>query len=322
MHSSSSPVSNIAALRFCTPAHQLGTPHDDNTIIEAGLYTVLDRPPTVDQQREFIANFPKRGVFLVAERADDHSIVDLHDVEPFSSTRYWLRDSCGSRATGFSGSYVSLVGIMSVTERPETSESLLLRIRDPQDRDAWYEFVSIYRPLIYRVARRYELQDADAQNLTQEVLQKVERQAGLWEPGQARGSFRRWLATVAKNAAIDAIRRVLPDTARGGTSVGDALQSVPAPGDASESEFRLELERQAFRWAARRIRNEFTEPTWEAFWETMVEGEPCADVAARLGRSIGAMYTARSRIMQRLKEELEEFDWEAGTADSGTGDQT
>ena len=100
-----------------------------------------------------------------------------------------------------------------MTDSPETRDSLLLRICDSQDRDAWFEFVSIYRPLIYRVGRRHGLQDADAQNLTQEVLQKVQRQAERWEAGQIRGSFRRWLATVARNAAIDAIRRVLPDAA-------------------------------------------------------------------------------------------------------------
>ena len=199
-----------------------------------------------------------------------------------------------------------------MTESPDTRESLLLRIRDPRDRDAWYEFASIYRPLIYRVGRRYGLQDADAQNLAQDVLQKVERQSDNWTPSQARGSFRRWLAIVARNAAIDAIRRVSADAVCGGTSVREALQNVPAPDDTSEAAFRLELQRQAFRWAAHRIRGEFTEPTWMAFWETMVEGHSCADVAARLGRSIGAIYTARSRVMQRLKEELELFDWDLG----------
>jgi len=209
-----------------------------------------------------------------------------------------------------------------MTETPETRQSLLLRIRDSSDRDAWFEFVSIYQPLIYCVGRRYGLQDADAQNLIQEVLQKVERQAGSWKSATARGSFRRWLATVAKNTAIDAIRRIAPDAARGGTSVREALHCVPAPCDPSELEFHYELERQAFRWAARRIREEFTEPTWTAFWETMVEGEPCAEVAARLGRSVGAVYTARSRVMQRLQEELDQFDWDLATDLQSTGDDS
>lgn len=203
-----------------------------------------------------------------------------------------------------------------MTATPETRESLLFRIRDPQDRDAWCEFASIYRPLILRVAKRHGLQDADAQNLMQEVLQKVERQVSQWEAGQTSGSFRRWLATVARNAAIDAIRRIRPDVGRGGTSVRQLLQSVPASADETEAEFQRELERQAFRQAARRIRSEFAEATWTAFWQTMVEGEPCSEVADRIGRSLGAVYTARSRIMQRLREELEQFDWDSAVAES------
>ena len=205
---------------------------------------------------------------------------------------------------------------MSRTDPPETRESLLLRIRDTRDRDAWDEFVSIYHPLIYRVGRRHGLQHADAQNLVQEVLQKVERQAGDWQPGQFCSSFRRWLATVARNAAIDVIRRVKPDAAEGGTGIRQALQNVAAPHDGSEEEFRLELERQAFRRAARTIREEFTESTWHAFWRTMVLGEPCEQVAHDLGRSVGAVYTARSRVMQRLKEELKSFDWNVHDVDT------
>ncbi len=203
-----------------------------------------------------------------------------------------------------------------MTNSPETRQSLLLRIRDSQDREAWYEFVSIYRPLIYRVGRRHGLQDADAQDLTQDVLQKVERKAGEWKEGQAPGTFWRWLATVAKNAAIDAIRRAAPDVARGGSSVGEVLQSLPERDTGSEAVFRLELERQAFRWAARRIRDEFTGPTWTAFWQTMIEGRLCAEVADRLGRSLGAVYTARSRVVQRLKKELEAFDWDSENSES------
>lgn len=150
-------------------------------------------------------------------------------------------------------------------------------------------------------------------------MQKVERQAKGWESRHAKGSFRRWLATVARNAAIDTIRRALPDAAHGGTSVRVALENVPAPICVSESVFRLELERQAFRAAARRIRDEFTEPTWTAFWETMVEGQSCSEVAARKGKTTGAIYTARSRVMQRLKEELENFDWHSRSVESTDG---
>ena len=203
-----------------------------------------------------------------------------------------------------------------MTGIPDTRESLLLRIRDPRDRDAWTEFVAIYQPLIHRVARRHGLQEADTQNLTQEVLQKIERQAGEWEPGQSTGSFRRWLAVVARNAAVDAIRRMRPDAASGGSSVRHALQSVPAPVEDSVAEFRRALERQAFRWAAQRIHDEFAEDTWDAIWRTMVDGEACGDVAKRLRRSVRSVHTARSRVMQRLKQELEHFDWNLAADES------
>ena len=191
----------------------------------------------------------------------------------------------------------------------ETSESLLLRIQDPRDRDAWYEFVAIYRPLIFRIGQRHGLQEADAQNLVQDVFGKIEVQAEQWSGGGPAGSFRRWLSTVARNAAIDVIRRVRPDAAVGGTSVCQRLQAVSDHDDLSEAEFQRALEREAFRWAARRIRGEFTTATWSAFWQTMVDGRPCGDVADSLGKSLGAVYTARSRVMHRLKQEVECFDW-------------
>lgn len=192
---------------------------------------------------------------------------------------------------------------------PATNENLLARVRDPQDREAWAEFVSIYRPLLYRVGRRYGMQDVDAQNLVQDVLQKVTRQVERWESGKPSGGLRRWLATVARNAAIDAIRRVRPDAAQGGTSVQKRLQDLHERPDLSEEELQRELDRQAFRWAAARIRDEFTDSTWSAFWRTMVEGESCSEVAESADRTLGSVYTARSRVMQRLKEEVNHFDW-------------
>lgn len=197
-----------------------------------------------------------------------------------------------------------------MTNSPETNDSLLVRIRDPQDRDAWLEFVAVYQPLIYRIGRRRGLQDADAHNLVQEVLQKVGRQIPDWETGKPTGSFRRWLATVARNASIDAIRRIRPDTPRGGTSIQQALHLVADSEEDANAQFHHEMEKEAFRWAARRIRDEFTDATWMGFWSTMVDGKPPADVADQLGKSVGAIYTARSRVMQRLKQELESFDWE------------
>lgn len=89
----------------------------------------------------------------------------------------------------------------------------------------------------------------------------------------------------------------------------ESMNEVADRPDESAAVLEQELEREGFRWAARRIRDEFTESTWAAFWQTMVEGRSCAQVADEFGKSVGAVYTARSRVMQRLRQELESFNW-------------
>jgi L-amino acid N-acyltransferase YncA len=70
-------------IRVAQPNDAEGIVRVLNPIIKAGLYTVLDLPVTVEQQRDFIASFPKEGVFHVAERVEDQTIVGLQDVAPF-----------------------------------------------------------------------------------------------------------------------------------------------------------------------------------------------------------------------------------------------
>ncbi len=195
-----------------------------------------------------------------------------------------------------------------MTQHPETSDKLLLRIRDSADRHAWGEFARIYHPAIQRVARGIGLQDADAADVAQEVMWKIERAIGSWDAGQPSGSFRRWLRTIARNTAMDAFRRVKPDAGCGGTTAQVILQAVPSR-ESVEARLKIEIEREAFQLAAARVRNEFNESTWQAFWLTMVDGQSCDETALSLGKSVGAIYTARSRVVRRLKAEVEHFDW-------------
>ena len=72
----------------------------------------------------------------------------------------------------------------------------------------------------------------------------------------------------------------------------------------------MEFRRSLIRWAAARIRDEFREATWKAFWFTMVEGHEIRATASDLGMSIGSVYAARSRIIRRLKQEIEAHEHE------------
>lgn len=192
---------------------------------------------------------------------------------------------------------------MLVHELPETRESLLIQLRDAENREAWFEFAAIYRPMVYRMARRRGLQDADSQDLAQRVLLSVAGSISQWKSDPERGRFRSWLARVARNAIIDTFRRERPDAGEGGSAVMQRLAQEPVPAD---DELEREHRREVFRWAAKQVRWEFEDTTWLAFWLTTVEGRSTADVAEELDKSVGSVYTAKSRVMKRLQEKVQE----------------
>ena len=201
-----------------------------------------------------------------------------------------------------------------MSEIPKTRLSLLVRIQDPRDERAWTEFVEIYEPVVYRIARHKGLQDADAAELTQEVFLAVAAAIRRWEPDPARGKFRTWLFRIARNLIINSVaaRRRHPQ-GTGDTGFLARLEEEPAPAGADSVLLDQEYKRELFRWAAERIRGEFRDPTWQAFWLTSVEAQEIRHVAESLGLSTGAVYIARSRIMARLREKIEALE---GTVES------
>jgi RNA polymerase sigma factor (sigma-70 family) len=199
-----------------------------------------------------------------------------------------------------------------MNESPETRHSLLVRLNGPRDEQAWQEFVAIYQPLIYRLIRGRGLQHADAQELTQDALVAVAGAIERGSPDFHGGSFRGWLSRIARNMMINYLTRRRPgQQGGGGSDFQRLLAEQPAAGDEQATIFDLEQKREVFRWAAELIRDSFQPATWQAFWLTSVEGEPIGETADSLGLSIGAVYAARSRVMARLKQTID--DWRAAT---------
>jgi len=191
---------------------------------------------------------------------------------------------------------------------PITRPSLLVRIRDARDDSAWAQFVEIYAPLVYGFARRHGLQDADAADITQEVLRSVARAAKDLDYDPGRGSFRGWLRTVVRNKVSTFLgRRKLSDQGSGGTDAYDLLRSQPASDTGEADPWDQEYERQLFAWAAERVRGSFHDSTWQAFWLTAVEGKSGKQAARELGLSVAAVYLARGRVMTRLKKEVQQI---------------
>ena len=188
-------------------------------------------------------------------------------------------------------------------EFPDTSHSLIFRVKNPADGAAWTEFLGIYQPVVFRMARRRGLQDADAQDVMQQVFLSISKSIEGWTPGDLQPPFRAWLTTIARNAITKALTRRPRDSATGSTSMVELLDAQPDP-QATTAEILAEARKELIRWATEQIRSEFSEATWNAFWRTAIEGVPIAEVAKSTGRSAGAVYVARYRVIARLKEKV------------------
>ena len=189
-----------------------------------------------------------------------------------------------------------------MTLTPSTRVSLLLRLRDPQDHEAWVEFVALYEPVTYRMQRRNGLQDADAQDVMQELFLAVSRSIDRWDPAKERGSFRGWLRRVARNLVINRLkhrdRRVI---ATGGSGPQAMLDMLPAADGPESAEFDRQLRRAMFHRAAEQVRREVHPASWQAFWETSIVGTSPADAAKKLGMAVGAIRVAKCRVLARLR---------------------
>ncbi len=192
-----------------------------------------------------------------------------------------------------------------MTDFPETRTSLIAQIRSPQDREAWDQFVIMYRPVIYRMARRRGMQDADAQDLVQTVLIRVAGAIQGWEKSSPETKFRHWLRRVARNAIATAFSRQPKDVGVGGSEMLDLLAEQPATAADIERELLKESMRENYLRAALVVKADVDSESWRAFELTVVNGQPSEEVAKLLGKSMGAIYAARSRIMRRLREQVQ-----------------
>lgn len=187
---------------------------------------------------------------------------------------------------------------------PLTRPSLLLRLRDVNDVDAWSEFVRLYTPLIFSHCQRHGLQDADAADVAQEVMRVAAGAMPEFQYDSQRGKFRGWMLQTTRHRLhkfFDRQRRTPQATSD--TAIARFIDGEPSTDEQAswEEAYRQRL----FDWAAEKVRPEFQPATWDAFWRTAVDSVSVKDVAGQLGISIGAVYIARSRVIARLRELIE-----------------
>ncbi len=180
-----------------------------------------------------------------------------------------------------------------------TSVNLLRRLREPQAETAWQRFVELYAPLIFHWGRQQGLNATDATDLVQDVFVTLIEKLPEFEydPNQR---FRGWLRTIAVHRGSDLRRR---QNIRPQTGFDDAIQRQPdtAADLFVEEEYRCLLVYRALEL----LRTEFRETTWQAGWLQIVEAQKPLAVAQQLKLPLNAVYLAKSRILARLREELD-----------------
>ena len=182
---------------------------------------------------------------------------------------------------------------------PETSPSLLRGLAAGSDSSAWERFMRLYGPLLVRWNKAFGLQQADAEDVAQEISAQVYRSIHRFEHRHA-GSFRGWLRGIAYNK----IRRLRERTSRRTAQSLETAVPLMASrgrdwGDGGAEEI--------FSRALNRIKGEFSPNTWSAFLRVYLGGKDPAAVGLEIGISRNAVYLASGRVLGRLREVLEGF---------------
>lgn len=196
---------------------------------------------------------------------------------------------------------------MSADDSPLTRASLLVRLRDGANNGAWREFTNLYGPVIYGFARKRGLQDADAADVMQDVLRSISGAIGRLDYDRRQGTFRGWLFTVTRNKVYNFLsaRRIRPQGS-GDSTTNRMLAAHPEVNDGADA-WEVEYQRRLAAIAMERIKGEFQPNTWRAFQLVAVDGQPVADVARQVAMSAGAIYVAKSRVLARLRDEVEQL---------------
>jgi RNA polymerase sigma-70 factor (ECF subfamily) len=158
---------------------------------------------------------------------------------------------------------------------------------------------------VYEHCRRSGLQDADAQNVAQNVFFQVLRAMPEFDYDPQRGRFRHWLAVTTHREILQYIKR-LQRAGRGqGDGAGDAVALMqPAALDGAWME---SLQAHVYQTAVARIRPEFSDDVWEAFERVWVHRQSPREAAEALGKTPQWVYQAKYKVLQRLQAAIEDL---------------
>jgi RNA polymerase sigma-70 factor (ECF subfamily) len=197
-----------------------------------------------------------------------------------------------------------------------TRGSLLARLKDWDDQQSWRDFFNTYWKLIYNVAIKSGLSDADAQDVVQETIVTVAKKIKGFKYDPALGSFKGWLRTITHSRIVDHVRRrqragkpatrSLADGRRTGT-----IERIPDPASLDhDAVWETEWQRNLLEAALDRLKHRLKPKQYQIFDLYAVKGWPVAKVVKTLGVSRTQVYLAKLRITPLLKKEIARLESE------------
>jgi RNA polymerase sigma-70 factor (ECF subfamily) len=192
---------------------------------------------------------------------------------------------------------------MPPTDR-DTPHSLLVRLsQEARDEHAWEEFVRRYQPCIRAWCGDQGLQQADAEDVTQIILERLLTSMREFRYDPAR-SFRAWLRTVTMRACS---RFTFNEHRAAGRKDRSALRLIDEAPARQELARRIEevFDQELLELAMETVRGSVAPHTWEAFRLTALLHQSGAEAARQLGMPVMHVYVARQRVQMRLRREVE-----------------
>ena len=183
------------------------------------------------------------------------------------------------------------------SSNPDTRPSLLAMLDSQNDEQAWHDFSKLYSPIIYRYCRKKGLQEADALEVVQDVLLQVYQYISAFSYDPNRGRFRAWLQTVTYSRLCKFWKRKARRVEQDG-------QDEVLERQESREFFDGEFVHQVTQLALEEIESSFQAETWMAFQLTWVGQQPAEEVAEQMGRPVGWVYVAKSRVLKKLTERI------------------
>jgi RNA polymerase sigma-70 factor, ECF subfamily len=187
----------------------------------------------------------------------------------------------------------------------ETRQSLLFRAQNGEE-NAWKDLMDLYRPLIVGWLNRQGVPARDLEDLSQDILLSVVKHLPTFEHSGRRGAFRSWLRTIVCSRTTDYWRAIDAGTqGKGGSGATAALQQIADPDGELNRHWDEEHDRYVLDCLLDLVQEEFEPTTVQAFRRLALEGATGADAAQELGLSVAAVYVAKSRVLQRIRQEAE-----------------